>query len=354
MSDKPCTRPGSKTLKPHVLALMLGLLVAACSFDIEEARNLSIEGGDFNHELAREYRDIALYEADEMYDWPDAALFSRKAILASTGQITAPENIGDWNISEDAEADFSEARSLLVDSLEAGFRDQIPDQAASAQASFDCWIEQQEEGWQIEHIAKCRQNFRNAMKDWVERRQAANALEPNILSPILVADITPNIDRSEPVCLSGENASHLPSHNYLIQFRHNSAQLDVAADAALSESAFHARGVETVEVFIEGHADLSGTTYYNLDLSLKRALAVWNSMIALGVSPDKMWIGPRGELQPISNVSDGTRNSQDRRVALILTGKPSGELVGADECANQQTSSPDLAGVPDLLKEPNE
>ena len=77
-------------------------------------------------------------------------------------------------------------------------------------------------------------------------------------------------------------------------------------------------------------------------------------MIALGVSPDKMWIGPRGELQPISNVSDGTRNSQDRRVALILTGKPSGELVGADECANQQTSSPDLAGVPDLLKEPNE
>ena len=354
MSDKPCTRPGSKTLKPHVLALMLGLLAAACSFDIEEARNLSIEGGDFNHELAREYREIALYEADEMYDWPDAALFSRKAILASTGQITAPEHIGDWNISEDTEAALSEARSLLVDSLEAGFRDQIPAQAAIAQASFDCWIEQQEEGWQIEHIARCRQNFRNAMKNWVEGRKATNALESNIISPILVADITPDIDRPELICLSGENASHPPLHNYLIQFRHNNAQLDMAADAALSESGFYARGAKIFEVFIEGHADHSGTTDYNLDLSLRRALAVWRKMIALGVSPDKMWIGPRGELQPISNVSDGTRNSQDRRVALILTGKPSDELVGADECANQQTSSPDLAGVPDLLKEPNE
>ena len=354
MSDMPSTKHVSKTLKFHISALVLSLLVAACSFDIEEARNISVEGGDFNHELAREYRDIALYEADEMYDWPDAALFSRKAILASTGQITAPENIDDWNISEDAEADFSEARTLLVDSLEAGFRDQIPAQAASAQASFDCWIEQQEEGWQIEHIARCRQNFQNAMKNWVAGKQAANALESKFLSPILVADITPDIDRPELICLSGENASRPPSHNYLIQFRHNSAQLDVAADVALSESAFHARGVETVEVFIEGHADLSGTADYNLDLSLKRALAVWQRMIALGVSPDKMWIGPRGEMQPVSNVADGTRNFQDRRVALILTGKPSGELVDADECANQQTSASDLAGAPDRPEEPNE
>jgi len=353
MNNKPRTRPGSRTFIVHASALMLGLLVAACSFDIEEARNLSIEGDDFSNELAREYRDIALYEADEMYDWPDAALFSRKAILASTGQNPAPENISDWNISKNAETAFSGARSLLIDSLEAGFGDQMPVQAARAQASFDCWIEQQEEGWQTEHIARCRQEFQNAINDWIKDRQDANTLDSDVLSPIMVADITPVTDRSEFFCLSGESTSYPPSHDYLIQFQHNSAQINDAAEMVLSGSAFQARGAETIEVFIEGHADLSGTTDYNIDLSLRRALAVWRRMIALGVSPEKMWIGPRGELKPISNAADGTQNSLDRRVAMILTGKPGGELVEASECVDQQLLSQGLAEAPDLPEEPN-
>ena len=353
MSDKPRTRSGRKIFIVHASAIVFGLVVAACSFDIKEARNLAVEGDEFNDELAREYRNIALFEADEMYDWPDAALFSRKAILASTGQSPAPEDIRDWNISKKSEPAFAEARYLLLEKLEAGFGDQMPVQAARAQVSFDCWMEQEEEGWQAEHIAKCRQEFENAVNVWVKFRQATNTLDPNIFSPTIIADIAPVTDKSEFSCLSGEPTSYPPSHDYLIQFQHNSAQINDAAETVLSASAIQASGVETIEVFIEGHADLSGAAGYNIDLSLRRALAVWRRMIALGVSPEKMWIGPRGELKPISNAADGTQNSLDRRVAMILTGKPGGELVEASECVDQQLLSQGLAEAPDLPEEPN-
>ena len=37
--------------------------------------------------------------------------------------------------------------------------------SARAQAQFDCWVEQAEEGHQTDHIAVCRTGFLNAMLD---------------------------------------------------------------------------------------------------------------------------------------------------------------------------------------------
>ena len=42
-----------------------------------------------------------------------------------------------------------------------------PHMSARAQAQFDCWVEQAEEGHQTDHIAACRTGFLNAMLTWM-------------------------------------------------------------------------------------------------------------------------------------------------------------------------------------------
>jgi OOP family OmpA-OmpF porin len=365
--------PGKRT--SLLLVMLLGLSAGACAFDIEEARNLAAEGEGFNQALAREYRDIALFEADDMYDWPDAALFSRKAVLAASGQVPAPELLDDWNVPQSAIAELSQARTTLANSLGAGFGGDAPALAASAQASFDCWIEQQEEGWQIAHIDRCKRKFLAAMENWATRTAAAQDSAGDIAGkadevppsdarpPVFVAQIATEIateiaaesgghEGAEPQCPPEDRAAPAPAEEFLIRFRHDSAQLDPAADDALIEIAFHARGAEVAKIFIAGHADLSGTDDYNLDLSLNRALAVWRRMISLGTPVEKLWLGPRGEIEPLSNAADGVADSQDRRVLVSFVEISDSELVGTDACDNPQTVLSDAAGLTGSLEGP--
>ena len=49
-----------------------------------------------------------------------------------------------------------------------------PHMSARAQAQFDCWVEQAEEGHQTDHIAVCRTGFLNAMLDVDAALDASN------------------------------------------------------------------------------------------------------------------------------------------------------------------------------------
>ena len=57
--------------------------------DMDQARAMTPNGTSFEGELAREYRDFFLFEADEMYDWPDADYFAEKALAANKGMTNA-------------------------------------------------------------------------------------------------------------------------------------------------------------------------------------------------------------------------------------------------------------------------
>ena len=48
------------------------------------------------------------------------------------------------------------ARALVADQ-------RAPAALARAITQFECWMEQAEEGWQVDHIAACRDGFTNAM-----------------------------------------------------------------------------------------------------------------------------------------------------------------------------------------------
>jgi outer membrane protein OmpA-like peptidoglycan-associated protein len=71
-------------------------------------------------------------------------------------------------------------------------------------------------------------------------------------------------------------------------------------------------------VLIEGHTDNVGSDQYNLDLSEKRANAVKNALVAIGVAEERITTKGYGEKYPVAsnNTSDGRQ--QNRRVEVVI------------------------------------
>ncbi|MBL6957745.1 MAG: peptidoglycan-associated lipoprotein Pal [Rhodospirillales bacterium] len=74
------------------------------------------------------------------------------------------------------------------------------------------------------------------------------------------------------------------------------------------------------KVTIEGHADERGTTEYNLGLGDRRANAVKNYLVALGVSPDRIRVISYGEERPVALGSNEAAWAQNRRSVTKIVG----------------------------------
>jgi peptidoglycan-associated lipoprotein len=77
----------------------------------------------------------------------------------------------------------------------------------------------------------------------------------------------------------------------------------------------------TTKVMVEGHADSRGTNEYNLALGERRAEAVRNYMVSLGVPLDRMTIVSKGEEQPVCSEENEACWHQNRRGHFIVTAK---------------------------------
>ncbi|MBT6830620.1 MAG: OmpA family protein [Rhodospirillaceae bacterium] len=319
------------------MAVLGGLVLSACTNNIETTRNLTVAGEGFSPHLAQNYRELTLFEADKMYDWPDAWLFADKALAASRGAVPTPEQIADWRIPESQIPPLTTARAELVSAIDAGFARQIPVQAALAQSSFDCWIEQLEEGWQLGHIENCRSAFETALEKWRVRQITSETIPAAALLPLETAGSLKISEQHQSTCTAVSQAASdspvdTPLQRFRVQFTHDSAVLDGAANEILDAGAALARDTAIEEVFVQGHADRSGLSEHNLRLSMRRALAVWEQLIARGVSPHKIWIGPRGEAMPETETADGEKNADNRRVLIFLKAPSIEELVSAEDC----------------------
>lgn len=110
--------------------------------------------------------------------------------------------------------------------------------------------------------------------------------------------------------------SYFPSSVY---FAVDSSTLTRSAQNALREQAgvIACRG-DRPDIVIEGHADERGTREYNLALGLRRAAAVRDYLIALGVAPDRVRIVSYGKERPAVSRSDEEAWSQNRRAVSLL------------------------------------
>ncbi len=270
------------------------------SYSLKRLAKAEPSGSAFNRTLAVEYRAFATEEANVELDHFDADFFARKGLQAATNETTAPESPELWRLREADLQQLSSARGELVALLDAGAREKAATDAAIAQARYDCWVEEQEEGWQEDHIAACRDQFWAAM----ERIRAAMAPKPQaqaVEAPPPPEQPAPEIQRS-----------------YIVFFDWDSAEVTAEALAVIGRAASTAKEFRVTRISAVGHTDLSGPDSYNLKLSDRRATAVRDALADDGVGLGFIESVGLGEAEPLVQTPDGVREAQNRRVEIRL------------------------------------
>lgn len=291
------------------IASACGLLLSACgaTFDYENLRTEKISGAGFESALAREYRNLALFEADEMYDWRDASAYGRKAITAAAGRRVSPDHLAGRDLPRSQIGVLTVARAELQQHLNSDAILRLPTVAARAQASFDCWLEQQEERWQLADISHCRNVFRaalGALEDKIELGQ--NPLSLPLLVPV----------REQGSSLQQPREADAVT----LFFDFDSAVLDADGIEAVRRIARKVGPSRRVSVFVGGHSDRAGPVPYNTRLSARRVAAVRQALLSIGVSADLIHSRAFGEQRPRVSTPDGVREPRNRRVEIIVGG----------------------------------
>jgi len=91
--------------------------------------------------------------------------------------------------------------------------------------------------------------------------------------------------------------------------------------AALQKNADWLKRWTSVRATIEGHCDSRGTTEYNLALGERRAAAVRDYLVSLGIASDRLQIVSKGEEDPFCTEENESCWSQNRRGHFIITAK---------------------------------
>jgi len=91
--------------------------------------------------------------------------------------------------------------------------------------------------------------------------------------------------------------------------------------AALQRNADYLRRWTSVRVSVEGHADLRGTTEYNLALGERRGNAVREYLTGLGIAADRFAVSSKGEETPLCTEDTEACHARNRRVHFVITAK---------------------------------
>ena len=101
-------------------------------------------------------------------------------------------------------------------------------------------------------------------------------------------------------------------------FGYDSSDLDSDALELLQDQVAWLKQNSDVSVVIEGHCDERGTREYNLALGEKRAQAVKNYLIGLGINPDRVSTISYGKERPAVVGSNDGAWAQNRRSVTIV------------------------------------
>lgn len=298
-----------RTIPVALLAVMPVKVDAAVFFDnVEQIRTMAPTGTDFNSGLVREYKRLSTFEADEMYDWIDAENHAAKGVMAANGETPMPSDPAEWAIEDPAKRQELElARSSMMSLFDKGARTTAPLEAALAQAKYDCWVEQQEEGHQPTHIAACKDEFEVALAG------LRTAMEP------------PEKAESEPKKAEMEIVTAVEEvARETIYFPFDKATIIAAEQAKLDNFVAEMKNIQpVVTLYIEGHADTSGPADYNLALSAGRADSVRAELMRQGMNIgdyEELQVEPEGETAPAVATGDGVPERLNRRVVIVARG----------------------------------
>ena len=281
----------------NLTAAAVMLVLAGCTSNIQAIKSAPATGSPFTQGLAAGYRDYTETEVS-FYNWPNADYFARKGLKAAAGEVVSPEQLADWDIPVDRQAELAAARQRLVSVLDGGARDAKPQLAAKAQVSFDCWVEEQDialgrwvDGHDDLHQARmdaCKNAMMVAL-DEIEKKESTSAM-PSVVSPA----------------------------NYTVYFDFDKSTITPEGQGVIDQVLAEAKTMNAQSLSVTGHTDLAGTAEYNMALSLRRADAVRSALVTGGIPADQITVAGRGMSEPVVPTAPGVREPRNRRVEIIL------------------------------------
>jgi peptidoglycan-associated lipoprotein len=102
-------------------------------------------------------------------------------------------------------------------------------------------------------------------------------------------------------------------------FAYDSAVLSPIATQTLDRQAAWLKQYPDIVLTIEGHTDERGTREYNLALGDRRANAVKNYLVALGIDPARILTISYGEERPAEPGNDETAWAKNRRAVSVVS-----------------------------------
>lgn len=93
------------------------------------------------------------------------------------------------------------------------------------------------------------------------------------------------------------------------------------ARAAIAKNAEYLKRRSSTRISVEGHADERGTPEYNLALGERRAAAVRDYLVSLGIAGDRIAIISKGKEAPFCTESNEACWQQNRRGHFVFTAK---------------------------------
>lgn len=290
------------TVKFAILGAV-SLLVAACGGKLEQAERVSAAGTPFQNELYSNYIELAKAEYNEG-DYIDSDRFAEKAMAAARGEKVDPYLPEEWHLPKDREPVLVGARERLMQVLNAGAGDKFPKEAARAQTSFDCWVQEQEENWQPKDIAACRDAFVVAMEK-IESMMApvAVVVEEKV---VVVKKVQPKVmaPKSFEVNFDFDSSTPLPG---------SAAEVKAATD--------YMKEFKNPKITIAGYTDTVGSEAYNDKLGERRAEAVAFMGMDMGMEAKRIIMRSYGKKDLKVQTADNTRNAANRRVVITVENK---------------------------------
>jgi len=255
------------------------IALAACAQNLNTIKRTEITPSNFNTALASDYKSYAMCEASQK-DWRDAEHFATKGVESNNGADVGPDEIANRKVKDAGAVDeLNHARQCLTTALTGQVKGHQPADAARAQSLFDCWAEQQEEGWQEGHIMVCREEFYAAL------------------------------------------AKLVPVTTYTVYFTSGSAAVNGKDAAALRKIARDLKKGKTYRIQIAGHTDREGNEKANQSLSNSRVSAVKGILTNAGLSSKMITVKGFGEAANAVPTPDNAKEAKNRRVEVIAGGK---------------------------------
>jgi len=106
-----------------------------------------------------------------------------------------------------------------------------------------------------------------------------------------------------------------------VMFNYDQATIRDDQRGTLQRNADYLRRWTSLRLSVEGHADQRGTSEYNLALGERRANAVKEYLVGLGIAGDRMVVVSKGKETPLCTDDTEACFERNRRGHFVITGK---------------------------------